>query len=86
MTRYPSGMISEPVVCAVCAKCTNCPAWIILHHSMTKHPEPNINEVKCPVDSCGKIVRVQNHESKMWQIPESWIKKGYFYEGELREL
>lgn len=86
MSCYLSGVISETVVSVICAKCANCPAWIILHHSVTKHPEQHINEVKCPVDSCETIVRVQNHESKMWQIPESWIKKGYFYEGELKEL
>lgn len=83
---YLSGMINEAVISAICAKCTNCPAWIILHHSVTKHPEPHVNEVKCPADSCEKTVRVENHESKMWQIPESWIKRGYFHERELREL
>jgi hypothetical protein len=71
---------------AVCAKCTKCPAWIILHGSVTRHPGAGMNEVRCPVDSCATIVQAKNHETRMWEIPESWIKRGYFYEQELRAL
>jgi hypothetical protein len=78
-------MITEEVVTAVCARCTKCPAWVVLH-MRTTNPEPNVNQFTCPIDSCKTIVRAHDMETKMWQIPMSWSKRGYFYDRELKEL
>ena len=77
-------MIAEPIVRSVSARCSACPAWVILHHSRTAHPEPHVYEFTCP--GCRTVTRVGNHETRMYAIPESWLDRGYFYDRELAEL
>jgi predicted RNA-binding Zn-ribbon protein involved in translation (DUF1610 family) len=77
-------MIALPIVRSVGARCSACPARVILHHSRTTHPESQVYEFTCP--GCGAVTRVANHETRMYAIPESWLERGYFYDRELAEL
>jgi hypothetical protein len=79
-------MTNEAVDAAQCTRCTRCHAWLILDYKRTSHPEPEVNEVKCPVANCGTTVSARDNETRMWNIPRSWVERGYFYDGELAEL
>ena len=79
-------MINEPVITASCARCDKCPAWVVLHHPKTSHVSRGTYEFSCPVEGCGAVARVGNHQLKLFQIPESWLARGYFYENELKEI
>ena len=79
-------MINEVAVVAQAAKCPACPAWVINHGVHSRKIREQTLLVKCPVDSCGHEFEVNYGETKMCQVPESWIKRGYFYVGELRNL
>lgn len=66
---------------AACAKCS-CGAFVIMN-SRTTLPEEHMYEFTCPVEGCGKITRVGNHQISLWHIPAIWRERGYFYEREL---
>lgn len=67
---------------AACAKCSKCPAWVILN-GRTTNPEPSVYEFTCPVASCGTIARIRNSQTKAWTLPNTIIDRGYFYDREL---
>ena len=79
-------MIGEPVMTASSARCSNCPAWVILHASRTTHISAGTYQFSCPVEGCGAVTQFGNDQPKLFQIPESWFSRGYFYENELREI
>ena len=78
-------MIAEPVITASSARCRNCPAWVVLA-SRASQDSTDTYQFSCPVEGCGAVTHVANDQAKLFQIPERWLSRGYFYENELREI
>lgn len=76
----------EPVVGANSARCPSCHAWVIVTHDRCRPISSGVAETTCPIETCKTTFEVQYHECKLWDIPQSWLKRGYFWEGELRDL
>jgi hypothetical protein len=70
---------------ADCAKCSKCPAWVILN-GRTTTSEPSVYEFTCPVALCGTVARIRNSQTKAWTLPNTIIDRGYFYDRELADL
>ncbi len=79
-------MLTEPVSRANSARCPNCHAWVVVTHDRCCAMRPGVVETTCLIEICKTTFEVQNHECKLWEIPQSWLKRGYFYEGEPRSL
>ena len=79
-------MLAEPVVGANSARCPNCNVWVIVTHDRCRAISSGVAETICPIETCKTIFEVRHHECKLWEIPQSWLKRGYFYEGELKDL
>ena len=67
---------------AVSARCSKCPAWVILNGRAT-NPEPMIYDFTCPVESCRTHMRIESAQTRPWTLPNTVSDKGYFYEREL---
>jgi hypothetical protein len=76
-------MINEGVVQAVCAKCPHCPAWVFTHGTHCRQVRAQTLLLKCPVEGCNQEFEVNYSGTKMFQVPDSWVKRGYFYQNEL---
>jgi hypothetical protein len=77
-------MLNEIVVSASAARCPRCPAWVILTSDRCHATRPGAVETTCPI--CKDRFEVENHDCKLWEIPEKWLARGYFYKGELDSL
>lgn len=79
-------MIDEPVVKASSARCPKCSAWVILSYDRCRPVRAEVVETTCPLETCKTKFEVQNDESRLWEVPESFLRRGYFYEGEISSL
>ena len=79
-------MISEPIVIAQYAKCPHCPAWVITHGAHCRKIREQTLLLSCRVQTCSQEFEVDYGSTKMFNVPASWVDRGYFYIGELDHL
>jgi predicted RNA-binding Zn-ribbon protein involved in translation (DUF1610 family) len=79
-------MISEAVVQAVFVRCPHCSAWVITRRTHCRQTGEQTFLLKCPVEVCDQEFEVNYSGTKMFQVPQSWVGRGYFYGNELDQL